>query len=155
MYQNRRKIIKEPCLAQCLKVKNQSPVAADVSIHALPAALAPLQELEGLYGRGLLRRSTFHRVKGDQRISESKPLTTFCSSKRRKLARKSTGTRVGNINACTGGGNILVIADAADVAYSNLALSPRVNSKQAYLCSRHGEPYLASFPSGHDTDDHK
>ena len=88
-------------------------------------------------------------------MSDNKVPTTFSSSKRRKLARKSTGTRVGNINACTGGGNILVIADAADVAYSNLALSLRVNSMEAYLCSRNGEPYLASLPSGHDADDYK
>lgn len=88
-------------------------------------------------------------------MSDSKALTTFSSSKRRKFARKSTGTRVGNTNACTGGGNILVIADAADVAYSNLALSLWVGSLEAYLRSRNGEPYLASFPSGHDTDDYK
>jgi len=88
-------------------------------------------------------------------MRDSKALTNFSSSKRRKLARKSTGTRVGDINACTGGGNILVIADAADVAYSNLASSPRVNSMKAYLCSRKGEPYLASLPSGHDTDNYK
>jgi hypothetical protein len=88
-------------------------------------------------------------------MNNGKALTTFSSSKRRKLARKSTGTRVGNINACTGGGNILVIADAADVAYSNLVLSQLVNSMETYFCSRDSEPYLASFPSGHDTNDYK
>jgi len=84
---------------------------------------------------------------------DSRGLTTLYSSNRRKLARKSIGTRVGNINICTGGENILVTADAADVAYSILALSERVKPMEAYLCSRNSEPYLTSFPSGHDSDD--
>ena len=88
-------------------------------------------------------------------MSDSKALTTFSSSKRRKLARKSTGTRVGNINACTGGGNILVTADAADVAYCILALSEGMKPTGAYLCSRNSEPYLASLPSCQDSDDHE
>jgi hypothetical protein len=86
---------------------------------------------------------------------DGKVLTTFSSSKRRKLARKSTGTRVGNINICTGGGNDLVIADAADVAYITLALLERMNPMEAYLCSRNSESYLASLPSCHDSDDNE
>jgi hypothetical protein len=88
-------------------------------------------------------------------MSDGKVLTTFSSSKRRKLARKSTGTRVGNINTCTGGGNVLVIADAADVAYSILALFERVKLIEAYLGSRNCKPYLVSFPSSHYSNDHE
>ena len=90
-----------------------------------------------------------------ERVCDIKVLTTFSSSKRRKLARKSTGTRVGNIKTCTGGGNILVIADAADVAYNILVISKRMEPMEAYLCSCNSELYLASLPSCHDSNDHK